>query len=105
MSRILGISPFDPTLLAHNESQLDFILVMYTRDNPRGPVRIERRDKSLTNAEAAWADVLTGKDLDEYLGVNLPPPAVMETLRRISRGFANEPDPASTPTMPPRNPG
>lgn len=103
VSRILGKSPFDPGLLDHNEQQLDFILLMHVRDNPRGGLRVERPGRaSLASPEAMWADVLTGADYHRYMGSQLPPDAVMQRLRGMSRHVLNQPAPgaATIPAKP-----
>lgn len=97
VSQLLHLSPFDPTLLNHNEAQLDFILLMYVRDNPKGPLRVTRTGESGPAAEsevaAAWADVLTGRHYEEYMADQMPPEAVLRRLR-------GEPPSNPPPTLP-----
>jgi hypothetical protein len=90
------MSPFDPALLNHNEAQLDFILQMYVRDHPRGPLQIERPGAPrIINPETQWADVLTGTDYERYMAKQMPPEAVLQRLRGLSRS------PDLNPSRPP----
>lgn len=88
VSRILGNrSPFDPYILEHTEAQLDFILEMYAKDNPRTrrfvrPGRIEDGTREVMVTKG-WADVLTGAALARFMRKRLPSEAVMGMLRRM----------------------
>lgn len=87
VSQILEISPFDPGLLSHNEAQLDFILEMWAKDNPKRG-RFVREGKASdgmadTMARKGWADVLRGAALNDYLATQMPPPAVMRRIREM----------------------
>lgn len=72
-------------LLAHNEAQLDFILEMWAKDNPkRGRfVRGGKIDDGMaeTLARKGWTDVLRGAALDRYLARQMPSEAVLKRLR------------------------
>lgn len=100
------MSPFDPILLNHNEAQLDFILIMYVRDHPRGPLQIDRPGAPApSNPETRWADVLSGADYDRYMAKQMPPEAVLQRLRAMSRpAVLNQLGP-SAGIMPPKPPG
>lgn len=87
-SRILGCSPFDPKLLAHNHAQLDFILEMYAADT--GEFTFERPGQPAagaaeTNITKIWADVLTGAALKRFLMRRMPSSEVMDRLRRMRK--------------------
>lgn len=90
----MSLSPFDPTILHHNEAQLDFILEMYSIDNPtklnftrpgKAPAGLEK-----VTAQAEWANVLTGKAYQEYMSPHLPNSDVMTRLRQLSGGFNSQ---------------
>lgn len=85
-SRILNKSPFEESLLAHNEAQLDFIIEMYAKDNPRELkfMRVGEVDDSIarTTALRDWANVLIGPALTNYLASKLPSANVLNVLRR-----------------------
>lgn len=85
MAIILHKSPFDPTLLTHNEAQLDFILEMYSLDNPNilkfnRPGKLSRGVEQ-SQASASWADVLTGEAYDNYMASKMPSKSVLAILR------------------------
>lgn len=83
------MSPFDPIILNHNEAQLDFILQMYVKDNPKGPLRIERPGQPDASAvpEVRWADVLSGSDYERYMAKQMPPQDVLDKLRARHRAL------------------
>lgn len=90
MSQILNVSPFDPSILGHNEAQLDFILEMYSLDYP-DKLKFNRPGRASpgveeVQAEAEWANVLRGKAYSEYMAPRMPDTTTMEALRRIA-GF------------------
>lgn len=88
----MGVSPFDETMLQHNEAQLDFILEMYSIDNPTKlkfsrPGR-EQPGLEQVKAKAGWADVLVGKAREEYMRPHMPNTNILDALRRIGQGRA-----------------
>ena len=97
------MSPFHPDLLNHNEAQLDFILEMYVRDNPKSRIRIERpgsgTGRDAVEAETAWANVLTGKSHDAFMAAHLPPPAVMARLKQGPGVRGPEAGPVTLPSQ------
>ena len=63
MSRILQCSPFEEKVLSLNEAQLDFILEMYSKDEPESLKFSRPNDQSDTPSRIAelkaWRDTLT----------------------------------------------
>ena len=63
MSRILQASPFEEKVLSLNEAQLDFILEMYSKDEPESLKFSRPNDQSDTPSRIAelkaWRDTLT----------------------------------------------
>lgn len=103
-------SPFSDEVLRHTEAQMDFVLRMYSTDNP-DEFQITRPGeiKELTAAEraAAWENRLLGPAHDTYLRAMLPPEAVMKrieamtqasnVLHRAAKGPAEKPLDTSPP--------
>lgn len=78
VSQVLGVSPFSDDLLNHNEAQLDFILQMFVKDNPK-EWRITRHGMVGTSeTEAAWANVVTSPGMMQEF---MPSEAVLAKLR------------------------
>ncbi len=63
MSRILQCSPFEEKVLSLTEAQLDFILEMYSKDEPESLKFSRPNDQSDTPSRIAelkaWRDTLT----------------------------------------------
>jgi len=72
-------------MLRHNEAQLDFILEMYATDHPDQLKfeRVGRKDPGIlhTEQQVGWANVLTGRALENYMRRRMPSQGLMERLR------------------------
>lgn len=55
VSRVLGCSPFDASLLGHTEAQLDFILLMEADEHPGTLVITKKGEEIRQPAARAWA--------------------------------------------------
>lgn len=88
MSRILNnISPFSETITSLNHAQIDFILEMYAKDNPKDYrfIRGDQLDEAdQTQVLARWEAVLIDKAKSEFWKRFMPSEAVLKRAAEIT---------------------
>ena len=76
-------------MLEHNEAQLDFILEMYSKDNPKEMKfyrpGFEEEGMQEVMANKSWTDVLMGPALARFMKGKLPSENVLARLKRMAK--------------------
>lgn len=82
VSRCLNnCSPFSQEILSLNRAEMDFILEMYSKDNPEKLKFRRNVGAEQSVALVAWANFLTGKDKIRLLARHAVNPATLQQLK------------------------